>query len=208
MARALRVPFALTALALGGWITSAVFMQGMAAEEGAASLESFLWLWVAMSAATMLPSLAPAASLAARVGRSSAAFVSGYFAVWCVSGVVAFEAGRVLTAAGSWLSAAAILAAAAYQLSPLKRSCLRRCRGPLGLLLRRAALRAGVEHGAACLGCCWALMLALLALGGGSMLWMGAGAAAIFVEKATSLGARASAPLALALAAAAVWVVL
>jgi predicted metal-binding membrane protein len=171
------------------------------------SMASFLWLWIAMSAAMMLPSVVPAASLAERVGRSGTAFVGGYFAVWAVTGVAAFGATRVLMSAGRWLAAGAIAAAAAYQLSPLKDACLRRCRSPLGLLLRRGALGAGLEHGVLCLGCCWALMLALLALGAGSLLWMAAVAAAIFVEKVTSVGARASAPLAVGLVGAAVWVV-
>jgi predicted metal-binding membrane protein len=182
-------------------------MRGMSMD-GPGSIGSFFWLWIAMSAAMMLPSVVPAASLAARVGRSGTAFVSGYFAVWAASGVVAFEAARALTGAGRWLLAGAIAMAAAYQVSPLKDACLRRCRSPLGLLLRRGAFRAGLEHGAFCQGCCWALMLALLALGLGSVFWMGAVAAAIFVEKATSVGARASAPVALALVGAAVWVVL
>jgi predicted metal-binding membrane protein len=148
------------------------------------------------------------ASLASWVTGSGAAFVVGYFAVWAASGLVAFEAARGLAGAASWLAAGAIVAAAAYQLSPLKHACLRRCRSPLGLLLRRRPLRAGLEHGVACLGCCWALMLALLALGAGSLLWMGAVAAAILVEKVTSAGARASGPVALALLGAAVWTVL
>ena len=176
--------------------------------DGPGSLVSFLWLWVAMSAAMMLPSVVPAASLAGRVGRSSFVFVSGYFAIWCVSGILAFQANRVLMDAGGWIVASALVAAAAYQLSPLKDSCLRRCRGPLGLLLRRGSFGAGLEHGVVCLGCCWALMVALLALGVGSMFWMAAVAIAIFVEKVTRFGARASVPVGLALLGAAAWVVL
>jgi predicted metal-binding membrane protein len=202
LARRLRLPAALVALALAGWVASALAMQGMA------SMASFLWLWVAMSAAMMLPSVVPAASLAASLGRSGAAFVGGYFAVWAVTGVAAFEATQGLMGAGSRIAAGAIVAAAVYQLSPLKDACLRRCRSPLGLLVRRGAFRAGLEHGVVCLGCCWALMLALLALGAGSLFWMGAVAAAIFVEKVTSVGARASAPVALALLGAAIWVAL
>ena len=173
-----------------------------------ASMASFLWLWIAMSAAMMLPSVVPAASLADSIGRSGTAFVVGYFAVWTVSGLVAFEATRGLAGAGRWLAAGAIGAAAAYQLSPLEHACLRRCRSPLGVLLRRGAFRAGLEHGLICLGCCWALMLALLALGAGSLLWMGPVAAAILVEKVSAVGARASAPVALALLGAAVWIAL
>jgi predicted metal-binding membrane protein len=176
--------------------------------QGMDSLASFLWLWIAMSAAMMLPSVVPAASLAECVGRSGVAFVGGYFAVWAATGVVAFEAARGLAGAGRWLAAGAVVGAALYQLSPLKDACLRRCRSPLGLLLRRGSFGAGLEHGVLCLGCCWALMLALLALGAGSLLWMAAVAAAIFVEKVTSVGVRASAPVAVALLGAAVWIVL
>ena len=183
-------------------------MRGVAMTDGPGPLGSFLWLWIAMSAAMMLPSLVPAASLATSVGRSGSAFASGYFVLWTVTGVVAFEAARSLMGAGRWLAAGAIAAAALYQLSPLKAACLRRCRSPLGSLLQRGAFAAGLEHGVACLGCCWALMLALLALGIGSVFWMGAVAAAIFVEKVTVAGARASIPVALALVGAALWVAL
>lgn len=183
-------------------------MSGMQAMEGTSSLASFLWLWLAMCAAMMLPSLVPAASLASSVGRSGTAFTGGYVATWAAVGIVAFEAERLLAGAGRPLAAGAIVAAAAYQLTPLKHACLRRCRSPLGLVLRRGALRAGVEHGLVCLGCCWALMLALLALGAGSMLWMALLAATIFVEKVTAIGARATAPVAVALLAVAAWVAL
>jgi predicted metal-binding membrane protein len=167
---------------------------------------SFLWLWIVMSAAMMLPSLVPAASLASSIGGSGTAFVGGYLIVWTVAGVAAFEAARGLMDGGRWLAVASIVGAALYQLTPLKHACLRRCRSPLGLLLRRSPVRAGLEHGVVCLGCCWALMLSLLALGIGSMFWMAAVAAAIFIEKVTSFGVRASAPVAVALIGAAVWI--
>jgi predicted metal-binding membrane protein len=183
-------------------------MQGMTAMEGPGSMGSFLWLWVAMSAAMMLPSLVPAASLATRVGRSASGFVCGYAAVWALTGILGFEAADALAAAGTWLAVGAIGVAAVYQLTPLKWACLSRCRGPLGLLLRRRGFRAGLEHGVICFGCCWALMLAFLALGVSSMFWMAMVAAAIFLEKVTVVGGRASAPVALALAGTAVWVAL
>ena len=206
--RPLRVPAVLTAIALGGWVASAVAMDGMMAVEGPGSMASFLWLWVAMSAAMMLPSLVPAASLASGVGRSATGFVGGYGAVWAATGVLAYVAADVLAAASTWLAVGAIAFAAAYQLTPLKAACLRRCRGPLGLLVRKGSFRAGLEHGLVCLGCCWALMLALLALGTASLLWMAAVAGAIFVEKVTSIGMWAAWPVALALAGAALWVAL
>jgi len=178
----------------------------MESMDGPSSMGSFLWLWIAMSVAMMLPSLVPAASLAVTVGRSGAAFVGGYVIVWTVAGVLAFEAARGLMDSGGWLAVGAIVTAALYQLTPLKNACLRRCRSPLGLLLRRRPVRAGLEHGLVCLGCCWALMLALLALGVGSMLWMALVATAIFIEKVTSFGARASVPVAVALLGVAVWI--
>jgi predicted metal-binding membrane protein len=203
--RTLRLPAAVTAIALAGWIATAVAMHGMGSMDGPRSMGSFLWLWVAMSAAMMLPSLVPAAPLATTVGSSGTAFVGAYLAVWTLAGIVAFEAARGLIDGGRLLAVGAILAAALYQLTPLKNSCLRRCRSPLGLLLRGRAVRAGLEHGLVCLGCCWALMLALLALGMGSMLWMAAVATAIFIENVTSFGARATAPVAVALIGAALW---
>lgn len=183
-------------------------MPGMAHMQSPGSMLSFLWLWVAMSAAMMLPSSVLAASLAVRLGQSASAFVTGYFAVWCTTGVVAFEAARVFATGDRWVAAGACLVAAAYQVSPLKEAFLRRCRGPLGPLLRRRAFGAGVEHGLVCMGCCWALMLVLLTFGMGSLLWMGALAAAIFVEKVTPIGGRASTPVALGLLGAAMWVAL
>ena len=74
--RTLRVPAALTALALGVWIVSAFAIQGMMAMEGPGSMGSFLWLWVAMSAAMMLPSLVPAAPAASRASSTTSADLS------------------------------------------------------------------------------------------------------------------------------------
>ena len=204
--RTLRLPAAVTAIALAGWIATAVAMHGMGSMDWPRSMGSFLWLWIAMSAAMMLLLLVPAASLATTVGSSGTAFVGAYFAVWTLAGVVAFEAARGLMDGGRLLAIGAIVAAGLYQVTPLKNSCLRRCRNPLGSLLRGRAVRAGLEHGLVCLGCCWALMLSLLALGMGSMFWMAAVATAIFIEKVTSFGARASAPVAVALIGAAHWV--
>ena len=82
-----------------------------------------------------------------------------------------------------------ILAAAAYQLTPTKDACLRRCRGTLDFLMTQwregawGALRMGMVHGAWCVGCCWALMASLFALGLMSLTWMIVIAALIAVEK-------------------------
>ncbi|MDX6637780.1 MAG: hypothetical protein QOJ01_1291, partial [Solirubrobacterales bacterium] len=90
---------------------------------------------------------------------------------------------------GPYLAGGVILAAAAYQLTPLKDACLSRCRGPLDFLTERwrdgvgGAVLLGLEHGGWCVGCCWALMAALFALGVMSVAWMVFIAALIAVEK-------------------------
>jgi predicted metal-binding membrane protein len=205
LARTLRVPAALTALALAGWFATALLMDGMEMMDGAWPLASFMWLWLAMSAAMMLPTIVPATYLAAALGRSATLFVLGYAVVWAATGLLAFGAARVLDGAALWLAVGAVLLAAVYQLTPLKHACLRRCRSPMGRLVRRQPLRAGLEHGALCLGCCWALMLALIALGIGSMIWMVALAAVVLVEKVAPLGERAPALVAAGLAGGALW---
>src|SRR5919202_2982540 len=112
MPRTLRLPATLVALPLAGCVASAVAMRGMTSMDGPGSAASFLWLWVAMSAAMMLPSVVPAASLAASLAQSSAAFVTGYFALWAGAGVVGFEAARGLTEGGRWIAATAVAVAA------------------------------------------------------------------------------------------------
>jgi predicted metal-binding membrane protein len=87
------------------------------------------------------------------------------------------------------VAGATLLAAAAYELTPLKDVCLAKCRSPLGFLLgswrsgRQGALTMGAKHGAWCVGCCWALMAALFALGVMSIVWMAFVAALIALEK-------------------------
>ncbi|MDQ3935938.1 MAG: DUF2182 domain-containing protein, partial [Actinomycetota bacterium] len=91
--------------------------------------------------------------------------------------------------AGRYLTGAVIVAAAAYQLTPLKRACLVKCRSPMMFLAerwrhgRRGGLELGLRHGAWCLGCCWALMAALFAVGVMSLGWMALIAAFIAAEK-------------------------
>ncbi len=90
---------------------------------------------------------------------------------------------------GPYLAGGVIGATAVYQLTPLKNACLSRCRNPWMFVLtswqpgRLGALRMGVEHGAWCVGCCWALMAALFALGVMSVAWMVFIAALIAAEK-------------------------
>ena len=125
------------------------------------------------------------------------AFLAGYLLAWAVAGTVAFAAlagtGRLLTAspaAAKWLGVAIFTAAGVYQLTPWKDWCLRRCRSPIGALMyylgfkgRSRDLRVGVHHGATCAGCCWGLMIVLIAVGVMNVAVMAALAVVIFAEK-------------------------
>src|SRR5258708_1495366 len=102
---------------------------------------------------------------------------------------------QVASTAAPWVGAAFLAVAGAYQLMPFKRMCLRHCRSPLAFLMQVVgmtgplrSLRIGVRHRWFCLGCCWALMLALLALGMMNLALMAAFAIAIFVEKTWRYG--------------------
>ena len=181
-------------------------MQGM--DEGPwtalGTLGWFVGVWVVMMAAMMLPSVSPTVALYARMTRSRSPvapllFTAGYLVAWSLIGVLAFTfatvAGSVVTDvlawdnAGRWVAGVTLIVAAAYELTPLKDACLGRCRSPLGFLLgawrdgRTGALRMGLEHGAWCIGCCWALMASLFALGVMSLVWMAVVAGLITFEK-------------------------
>ena len=150
-----------------------------------------LWaMWAVMMTAMMLPSASPLVLLYAgalrtsgdaRVGRKTHAMAAGYVLVWVLFSVAATVLQRALSTAllltpmmePATPGAAALLLAVAglYQLTPLKRACLRVCRSPLSYLLQHwppgtyAAFQLGAQHGTYCLGCCWALMLLLFAGG-------------------------------------------
>jgi len=197
---------ALLLIAAVGWWWSAEQMRGMDSGPWTA-LGGFAWfvvLWVVMMAAMMFPSVAPTVALYARMTRvrtplAPSAFTLGYLLTWTVAGAVAWSLGAAITRLGgdvlAWdqagraVTGAAIVFAGIYELTPLKNACLTRCRSPLGFLLgswrdgSAGGLRMGVSLGAWCLGCCWALMLALFALGVMSVVWMAFIAVVIAVEK-------------------------
>jgi predicted metal-binding membrane protein len=196
----------LVALATLAWWSTAVRMRGMDAGPGT-DLGGFGWfigVWVVMMAAMMFPSVAPTVALYSRMTRQrgpwlSLLFAGGYLVVWTAAGVAAYGLYRLGRAAlggslgwhggGRWLAGAVLLGAAAYELTPLKDVCLSKCRSPLGFLLgdwrpgTRGAVEMGARHGAWCLGCCWALMAALFALGVMSLLWMAVVSGLIALEK-------------------------
>jgi predicted metal-binding membrane protein len=88
-----------------------------------------------------------------------------------------------------WLVALSLAAAGVYQLTAAKRACLRHCESPMEFLMRRwrsgygATLRLAAEHSAWCLGCCWGLMLVLVAAGAMSLPWVLVIALTVSAEK-------------------------
>jgi predicted metal-binding membrane protein len=201
----------LFALAAVGWWWTVEHMRGMDQGPGTTlgTLGWFLGVWLVMMAAMMFPSVAPTVALYSRMTRQRSpvaplVFTSGYLLTWTATGLVAFvisDAGGGLLGdelgwerAGRWVAGATLVVAAAYELTPLKRVCLRHCRSPLGYLLGswrsglRGALHMGAKHGVWCVGCCWALMASLFALGVMSIVWMAFVAGLIAAEKALPWG--------------------
>jgi predicted metal-binding membrane protein len=202
-------------LASLAWWLTVDQMRGMDAGPGTelGSLAWFLGIWVVMMAAMMFPSVAPTVALYSTMTKTRSAlaplvFVSGYLLTWTAAGLLAFslsDMGRRLfrdtvswDRAGRWVAGGVLVVAAVYELTPLKTMCLRHCRSPLGFLLGSwrdglpGALQMGAKHGAWCVGCCWALMAALFALGVMSVVWMAFVAALIAVEKTLPWGRLAT----------------
>jgi predicted metal-binding membrane protein len=205
--------FGLLLLAAIAWTLTDDRMAGMDAGPGTdpGALGFYVTVWVVMMAAMMFPSIAPMVVMFARIqegkreqGKEVPAgvmplFVGGYLITWTLAGLIAYailELGRSLSLdflawdeAGPYVAGGVIAAAAIYQLTPLKDACLTKCRSPMMFLLtawrpgRTGALRMGLEHGGWCVGCCWALMAALFALGVMSIGWMAFVAALIATEK-------------------------
>ena len=195
----------LFALAGVGWWWTVGQMRGMdnGPWTGLGSFGWFLGVWVVMMAAMMFPSVAPTIALYARMSTTSRA------AACRVHGWIPHNVGRrgsrclpdrggrhravgadlAWEHAGRPLAGATLLVAAVYELTPLKNVCLGKCRSPLGALLGSwrggwsGALRMGAKNGAWCVGCCWALMASLFALGVMSVTWMAIVAGLIATEK-------------------------
>jgi predicted metal-binding membrane protein len=218
------------------WVVTGDRMHAMDAGPGTdlGGAGWFIGVWVVMMAAMMFPSIAPMVVMYGRIQEgkrergqpapagATAIFVAGYLVSWSAAGLLGYaivELVRSLdpaflawTEGGQYVAAAVILAAAIYQLTPFKDVCLRKCRHPLVFLLtawrpgRSGALRMGIEHGGWCVGCCWALMAALFALGVMSLGWMALIAALIAAEKLLPWQAIANRGVALVLVALAIGV--
>jgi predicted metal-binding membrane protein len=180
------------------------------------SAAAFVAAWVVMMSAMMLPSAAPIVVLSHRMAVGSrhtrlvhtSILVVGYLAVWALFGLgvyllqVALSTGA--SAAGipaDWwpfLVAGTLVAAGAYQFTPLKDRCLRQCRSPFSFVLTHwrgglgGSLRLGVDHGIYCVGCCSALMVVLVVAGGMGLAWVALIALVVFAEKLLPRGRLAA----------------
>ena len=210
--RPLRVTATLLAATLVAWVVAAQRMRGMDAGPGTdlGDLGWFVGVWVVMMAAMMFPSILPMALMYSRIQRNrrdrgaavafgTAVFIGGYLVSWTAAGLLGyalFEALRPLEIGflawdegGRFVAAGVLLGAALYELTPLKDVCLSECRDSLTFVHHSwrpgsvGAVRMGIAHGAWCVGCCWALMAALFALGVMSIGWMALIAAVIATEK-------------------------
>jgi len=164
-------------------------------------------MWLIMMLAMMLPVVTPMALLIARIGRGQqadarinlAAFLAGYILLWMGFGGMAtllqwqFHGLGWLTpmmnSRSSLVSGTILIVSGLYQFTPWKMACLTHCRTPMGFLLDhgrpgwRGGLRLGLRHGLYCVGCCWAEMLVMFAVGVMNVLWMGAITLAILAER-------------------------
>ncbi|MEH6472947.1 MAG: DUF2182 domain-containing protein [Halopseudomonas sp.] len=173
-----------------------------------------LAMWWVMMVAMMLPSAAPTILLAAALNRRSTSdrppygtatfFTAGYLLAWFIFSLVAVLAQLVLERSGllstmmhiqsTYLAAGLLLAAGAWQFSPIKQICLQHCRSPVEFITRhrrpgnQGALVMGLHHGTYCLGCCWFLMALLFAGGVMNLYWIVGLAIFVLIEKLSSSG--------------------
>jgi predicted metal-binding membrane protein len=175
----------------------------------AGSLLPLFLMWAGMMIAMMLPSAMPMILTFAAVSRnrrrqqrpyvSAGIFVAGYVAIWSGFSVLAALAqwllhrqallSSTMASTSAALGGALLLVAGVFQFTPLKHTCLTRCRAPLDFIMTgwregaRGAFRMGVEHGVFCTGCCWAFMALLFVLGVMNILWIGALSFLVALEK-------------------------
>jgi predicted metal-binding membrane protein len=180
--------------------------------------------WTLMTIAMMLPTTLPLLEIFHRLtarrpehSQLTALVITGYLSVWAGFGIVAHLADWALheiVERSTWLEANAwvigagtLLLAGSFQFTRLKYRCLDKCRAPLSFVMeywrgrhdRRNALLLGINHGIFCVGCCWALMLLMFAVGVGNVGWMLVLGAVMAVEKNMPWGRKLSAPLGVAL---------
>ena len=187
-------------LAAACWVIAAWQMHGM--DMGTAtqlgSFGFFITVWVTMMTAMMLPGAAPAVLRRARADgmRAVPLFAGAYLAVWALAGVAVYAAYRPH---GTPAAGAVVIAAAVYEVTPLKRHFRRRCREATG---------SGFTFGLCCAGSSLGLMLVLVALDVMSITWMAVTAVLVLAQKLLPPNAALDVPLALAITGLGIWIIL
>jgi predicted metal-binding membrane protein len=218
-------------VAHGGWLDDGAFAalcRSIPAGTIVVPAALYALAWVLMIAAMMLPTTYPLLGIFRAItrgrpdgGRLVALTIGGFFVAWFAFGIVAHAADGALAWLGArdpwleshgWIAGAAVLAAAGlFQFSALKYRCLEQCHTPFAFVAShwhgrdpaREAFRLGLDHGVFCVGCCWALMLCMFAVGTGSLGWMLVLAALMAVEKNLPGGTKLRLPIGLGLIGAA-----
>ncbi len=205
-------------LAAAAWITLA--WQSVMSNKQAMGIMAgmngpmFIAIWIVMMVAIMFPTAAPMILIFARVYTEKRShgqpfvptwiFVSSYLLVWTLFGVLAYVVALGAEELGNrsmWImdnaarfGGGVLILAGLYQFSPLKHSCLSKCRTPMNFIFSRwregygGSFRMGLEHGFYCLGCCWLLFIILFPLGMMNVVAMAVITFLIFAEKSLSVG--------------------
>ena len=183
------------------------------------SLDFFMLflMWFTMMIAMMTPTVVPMVTMFATVNKAkkkkqlvyapTSLFLLGYLLAWAFFSVAAsllqwplHESGLLnpmMDSRSYLLSAGILILAGLYQFTPLKDVCLNQCRTPLGFIMTAwkdgyvGALKMGFHHGLFCVGCCWALMLILFAVGVMNMLWVILITILVLLEKVLPVSAKA-----------------
>jgi predicted metal-binding membrane protein len=188
-------------LAAASWVIAVWQMRGM--DMGVAttlgSFAFFIAVWVVMMAAMMLPGAAPAVLRRTQVSggvRAVPLFIGSYLAVWALVGAAVYALYRPH---GPVAAGVVVIAAGAYEITPLKRHFRRRC---------RESVRSGFQFGLCCLGSSIGLMAMLVALGVMSVTWMSVIAFLVLGQKLLPAKAAVDVPLALAIIGLGIYIVL
>jgi len=183
-------------------------------------------MWASMMAAMMVPAAAPSYLLHAKMARrplASGAYLAGYVGAWAAVGVAYAAAHWGLQRAGmvtpdmrlasTPVAGALLVAAGAWQWSPLKASCVSHCRSPLGFLMNEwregldGAFGMGLRYAGWCVGCCWLVMAVLFVAGAMSFAWALAISAYVLAERLLPLGPGFDRAVGIALAAWGAWLI-
>lgn len=175
-------------------------------------------MWFTMMIAMMTPTVVPMVMMFTTVNKSkkrkqqpyapTSLFLLGYLLAWGLFSVAVsliqwplHESGLLnpmMDSRSFLLSGSILILAGLYQFTPLKDVCLNQCRTPLGFIMTAwkdgylGALKMGFHHGFFCVGCCWALMLILFAVGVMNMLWVIVITVFVLLEKVSPISPRAT----------------